>query len=259
MKFKSLALASSLAMIITPAADAWGPIGHRVTGELAEQYLTPKAKKAIALILGNETLAEASTWADEMRSHPSEFWKKTASPWHYVTVPQGKTYSEVGAPQQGDAVTALSKFSATLKDKKSTREEKQLALRFIVHIIGDLHQPLHAGNGTDRGGNNVKVKFFWNETNLHRVWDKEMIDGEKLSYTEWSSWLGAKTTSSEIKKWSVTDPHVWIAESVKLRDIIYPKSPDINYSYKYENLPIVKKRIRMAGVRIAAYLNELLG
>jgi hypothetical protein len=141
-----------LSCLMAGPAFAWGQNGHRVTGALAEPLLSRKAKAQITAILGNESLAEASTWADEMRSSPEEFWQKTASPWHYVTVPEGKTYVEVGAPPEGDAYTALKQFAVTLKDPKATLAEKQLALRFSIHIIGDLHQPLHVGTRGDRGG-----------------------------------------------------------------------------------------------------------
>jgi hypothetical protein len=115
-------------------------------------------------------------------------------------VPKGKHYHEVGAPEQGDSVTALAQFKATLLDKDASLEQKQLALRFIVHIIGDLHQPLHAGNGTDRGGNDVKVRFFWEDSNLHRVWDSQMLDRRQLSYSEWADWLGRKITQQHVEQ-----------------------------------------------------------
>jgi hypothetical protein len=101
-------------------ALSWGQTGHRVTGAIAEQYLTPKAQMAISKLLPNEDLAEASTYADEMRAHPSEFWKKTANPWHYVNVFDGKKYSDVAPPTEGNAVTALAHFS------------KQLTVRFVT-------------------------------------------------------------------------------------------------------------------------------
>lgn len=251
----SVVLSASLVVAATGAVTAWGQTGHRVSAKMAENYLTPAAKKAVTDLLGVETMAQAATWPDEMRSHPSEFWQKTSSSWHYVTVPEGKTYAEVGAPEKGDAVTALKKFTATLKDDSASQKDKQLALRFIIHIIGDLHQPLHAGNGTDRGGNDEKVKFFWQDKNLHTVWDTSMIQGENLSFSEWSTWLSNKTTAAEVKQWSVVDPKVWIAESIELRDALYPKDPNINYDYKFKHLPTIKQRLRMASVRIAAYLN----
>jgi hypothetical protein len=236
---------------------SWGQTGHRVTGAIAEKYLTPKAQLAISQLLINEDLAEASTYADEMRSNPSEFWKKTANPWHYVNVFEGRTYSDIAPPPEGDAVTALEMFTKQLKSKKASLEEKQLALRFIVHIVGDLHQPFHAGNGTDKGGNDVKLQFFWEDSNLHRVWDSGLIDRENLSYTEWTNKLSRKISSQQAKEWMEVNPKVWIAESAKLRANLYPENDKLSWDYQYQNMPIVKQRLQMGGVRIAAYLNDL--
>jgi hypothetical protein len=236
---------------------SWGQTGHRVTGAIAEKYLTPKAQLAISQLLINEDLAEASTYADEMRSNPSEFWKKTANPWHYVNVFEGKTYSDIAPPPEGNAVTALEMFTKQLKSKKASLEEKQLALRFIVHIVGDLHQPFHAGNGTDKGGNDVKLQFFWEDSNLHRVWDSGLIDRENLSYTEWTNKLSRKISSQQAKEWMEVNPKVWIAESAKLRANLYPENDKLSWDYQYQNMPIVKQRLQMGGVRIAAYLNDL--
>lgn len=257
MRLRILLPAIAVSCLISAQASAWGQIGHRVTGKIAEQYLSPEAKAQIAALLPNETLAEASTYADEMRSNPDEFWQKTAGPFHYVTVPEGKHYHEVGAPEQGDSVTALTQFRKTLLSPTSSKSEKQLALRFIVHIIGDLHQPLHAGNGTDRGGNDVKVRFFWDDSNLHRVWDSGMIDRRQLSYTEWSDWLGAKISVQEAKEWNDTNPETWITESTQIRDTIYPEDANrMGWDYLYNHLPTATTRLQQASVRIAAYLNE---
>jgi hypothetical protein len=228
-----------------------------VTGAIAEQYLTAEAKSAIQQILPNEDLAEASTWPDEMRSNPDEFWQKTSSSWHYVTIPKGKNYVEVGAPDKGDAHTALDKFSLTLKNPKASMADKQLALRFIVHIIGDLHQPMHNGDGTDRGGNSLKLKFMWKDSNLHSVWDSGMIEHRGLSYTEWTARLSRKITPEQAKSWMQPDPLVWIAESIEIRDKVYPQEDEISWDYLYQNLPIATHRLQMGGVRIAAYLNML--
>lgn len=248
------------AAVLVPApAHAWGKTGHRITGALAEPYLTTRAKAGIKAILGVETLAEASNWPDFMRSDPSEFWQKTASPWHYVTVPPGKTYARVGAPAEGDAVTALARFSATVRDPQASLADKQLALRFIVHLVGDLHQPLHAGNGADKGGNDVRVTFMNRGTNLHALWDSGLIDEEQLSYTEYAAWLGARITAANVKNWSTIDPKVWIAEDVALREQIYPAAGDtkLGYDYVFQHKAQLEDRLERAGVRLAAYLNQL--
>jgi len=253
-----LMLAAAVSLIATTQyAHAWGQTGHRVTGAIADQYLTEQAKSAISLILPNESLAEASTYADEMRSNPDDFWQKVAGPFHYVTVPEGKTYHEVGAPEKGDSVSALEDFTAVLKDPNASLEDKQLALRFAVHIIGDLHQPLHAGNGKDRGGNDVRLSFFNDSSNLHRVWDSGLIDRRGLSFSEWTDFLGSKISNEQAQAWMITDPLIYITESTILRDEIYPEGEDLSWSYLYDHIPTVQLRLQQGGVRIAAYLNEV--
>ena len=252
-------LVSATLLMLSPDALAWGSIGHRVTGEIATYYLSKEAKKEIRALIGNETLAEATTWADYMRSSPDPFWRYQASPWHYVTVPEDQTYRTAEKPEEGDAVTALTQFTNTLRDKNASKTDKQLALRFAIHIIGDLHQPFHAGNGTDRGGNDVRVKWFNRSTNMHALWDTGLIDHEKLSYSEWTGWLVARITPEQVQSWSTTDPHVWIAESVAIRDTIYPEiSKNLSWGYAFKHRDKVRQRLSQAGVRIAAYLNEVL-
>jgi hypothetical protein len=253
---RAVIIVACLSVVATPAF-AWGQNGHRVTGAIAEQHLTSQARQQVRALLGVETLAEASTWADEMRSDPSPFWQSTANPYHYVTVPSGKTYAQAGAPPEGDAVTALTRFSATLRDPRASVADKQLALRFIVHIVGDLHQPLHAGNGTDRGGNDRKVTYRGEETNLHSVWDTGLIEAQNLSYSEMAAWLGSKITPEMVASWNSADPNVWIGESAAVRDQLYPTGDAISSRYAYEQLPTVKRRLQQAGVRIAAYLNAV--
>ena len=249
-----------LSCFVSQTVLAWGQTGHRITGEIAQQFLDPIASTYIAQLIPNESLAEASTWADEMRSNPRDFWKKTAGPFHYVTVPKNRSYLDVGAPDKGDSVTALQRFRNTLLDENSSMENKQLALRFIVHIIGDLHQPLHAGDGTDRGGNDVKVRFMWEDSNLHRVWDSGLINHQQLSFKEWTSWLTEKLDASNVAKWHSTNPSIWITESAAIRDTIYPQDANnMSWNYVYEHTPTVKQRLSQGGVRIALYLNELFG
>ncbi len=256
---------------------AFGQTGHRITGEIAEKYLTENTRLAIAELLDNESLAEVSTYVDEMRSDPDDFWQKVATPYHYVTVPKDKTYDEIGSPIQGDAMFALKKYSQIVRDPLTSKSEKSLAIKFIVHLIGDLHQPLHVGTGLDRGGNDFKVKFFGQRKNLHSVWDSGLIDGKQLSFSEWSNWLSQKISEEDLVLWNEIDPLVWIKESIEIRNTIYPitppilvkksteiskkiqpELPSIGYKYSHQHLPTLKLRLKQAGVRIAAYLNDLM-
>ena len=242
-------------------ALAWGQTGHRVTAAIADQYLSGVARANVQLLLGTESLARAATWPDDMRSDPAEFWQKTASPFHYVTVPAGSSRAATGAPPEGDAVTALARFRDVLRDPNASLEDKRLALRFTIHIIGDLHQPLHAGRPGDRGGNDVKVTLFGAPTNLHSVWDSGMIDARSLSHTELAGWLVGAITPDEVIAWSNPDPEIWIAESVALRETLYPAgvNPKLSYAYAYQHGAALDGRLSRGGVRIAAYLNRLFG
>ncbi|WOI53252.1 S1/P1 nuclease [Parvularcula sp. LCG005] len=256
-----LTVLTCLGLLFPSMAQAYDKIGHRVAAAMAMRLLDDNAKAAIEDILGPVTLAELSNYPDEQRSNPDEFWRRTANPWHYVTVPEGQTYAEAGAPEEGDAYTALQKYTAVLKDSKASKEDKYLALAFVVHIIADLHQPLHVGDGSDRGGNDIMVTWFGEVTQLHWVWDVELIEYERLSYTEWTDWAFAKLTPQQIEEWSVTDPLVWIAESNEIRPSVYPEPRDRNlrWDYIYEQRETVHTRLSQAGVRTAAYLNDVFG
>lgn len=258
----------TIAATSAPAA-AWGQTGHRVSGELAQRNISGHTRAHVALILGNEGLAEASTWPDEEKSNPAEFWQHTASPWHYVTLPPPLTAEMLEHPSEGDAATALEAFSAVLRDPSASLTDKQMALRFIVHIVGDLHQPLHVGNGTDRGGNDFRVTWFGEPSNLHTVWDTKIIENQNLSYTEYADRLETHTTPAETVAWWNAVPAVWMNESAALRDRIYPETGGdagegtrespvaLSYRYPYDWTPVVEQRLQMAGVRIAAYLDQV--
>ena len=213
------------------------------------------------MILGKEGLAEMATWPDEQRSNPQAFWQKDANPWHYVTLSGGKQPSELVAPTEGDALTALARFASVARDRTKPRDERALALRFIIHIIGDLHQPLHVGNGTDRGGNDVKATWFGDQSNLHSVWDSGMIDRQGLSSTEYTGRLETRLTAQQTLTWWDARPQTWIGESAKLRDSLYPDAGEqaaaLDYAYQFQHLPTVETRLAQSGIRIAAYLDAL--
>jgi hypothetical protein len=248
--------AVALASAASSTAHAWGKTGHRVTAAIADTHLSGLARANVREILGVENLAEASNWPDEMKSAPGLFWRKTANPWHYVTV-GGIEYDR--APPEGDALGALAFFRRLATDPRTGPDQRALALRFIVHIIGDLHQPLHNGRSGDRGGNEIKVKWFGRDTNLHAVWDSALVDETKYSFSEYSERLQRHTAPRDVIAWWTANPRVWIRESVQIRERIYPAAgeTDLGYDYIYAHTPAVELRLKQAGVRIAAYLNEM--
>lgn len=240
------------------SVQAWGSTGHRITGAIAERHLTDRARVGVQSILGSETLAEASTWPDFMRQSPDPFWR-TAGAFHSVEVPEGQAYSGQTAPPQGDAVEALTNFAAIVRDETAPLAQRQLALRFIVHIVGDLHAPLHACSGLDHCGGDVAVQFFGRSTNLHMLWDEDMIDHERLSYSEWADWLNTPLTEADVRRLWQADPAVWIAESVGVRPSVYPGEVFDSKIYRFQHRPLLERRLSEAGVRIAAYLDALFG
>jgi hypothetical protein len=249
--------AAAAALAFAPApAFAWGKTGHRVVAAIADRGLSAEARAHVQLLLGVETLDEAATWPDDMRSDPDPFWQKTATPWHYVTI--GGTEYDV-APPEGDALTALTKFRAMLLDPKSSLKDKQLALRFIIHLVGDLHQPLHVGKPGDHGGNDVKLNFAGRPSNLHSVWDAGLVDDEQLSFSEFAERLERHTTSEQVLEWSDPNPLDWVRESAAIRPTVYPAAgtTDLGWDYIYKFRPVMEQRLAQAGVRLAAYLNDL--
>jgi hypothetical protein len=167
----------------------WGATGHRATGLIAQQHLNAKAKKRIQQILGQESLAMVSTWMDEIRSDSTYNY---TTDWHWTTIPDGGKYEDVEGNPDGKVVMMIEKFVKELKSGKLTPKQQAEYVKMLIHMVGDLHQPLHVGRPGDRGGNDVKVKWAGGDSNLHRVWDSDMIDDTKLSYTEFAQSL-AKT------------------------------------------------------------------
>lgn len=250
----------ALALLASPVpAMAWGAEGHQITGLIAQQHLNESTAQQIHQFMGAETLAQASTWPDEMRSAPSDFWRHRAGHWHYVTV-QGADYQPSDAPRDGDAITALAAYTAVLRDGKRDKEEKRVALRFIVHIIGDLHQPLHAGAGgdhNDHGGNDVPVVFLGRSMPLHGVWDYGLIEHRGLSAQAYAATLSSAITPVQLADWSASPPRQWVHESIALRNTIYPSDRRLSESYVQQHQGEVDERLEQAGVRIAAYLNAI--
>ncbi|WP_417450682.1 S1/P1 nuclease [Kordiimonas sp.] len=240
------------------SASAYGPTGHRVIAELASKHLTPEAEAAIKKLLGDEFMAEAANWPDEMRSNPDAFWRKETQTYHYINLPDGVSYEDSAKNPAGDALTALELFSNRVRDESLTLEERQLALRFIIHIVGDLHQPLHAGRAEDWGGNRIDVVWFEEMSNLHKVWDEDLINYKLLSFTEWVRFLDPKISGDDIAEWQKAEPTDWVRELIALRGDIYNVGNAIfSYDYVYKYTPLVKSQLSKGGIRLAGYLNNL--
>lgn len=240
--------------LMSSQAFAWGKNGHRIVGEIAQQNLSVEAQKGVKDLLGDEDLARVSTWPDEIRSDKSYAY---STPWHYVSIPTGKTYFDQKRVADGDVIFALFQFEETLRDKKTTKEQKKDALRFMVHMMGDLHQPLHVGLAEDRGGNSIRLKWFKGETNLHALWDESLIDFEQLSYTEYSKWLN-HYTKDERKVFLEGTFLDWAKDSQNLRASVYDvQNEAAGYEYHFKVKPIYELQLRKGGLRLAKMLNSI--
>ncbi len=237
-------------------SHGWGATGHRVTGLVAYNHLNKKAKKRLQEVLGQESLAIASTWMDDIRSDSTYDY---ASDFHWVTIETGQTYEQSKKNKNGDIVMTLERVVAELKSGKLDRVSEIRELKFLIHLMGDLHQPLHVGCCDDAGGNKVQVKWFGGNSNLHRVWDSDIIDGTRLSYTELAESLGTPDVAT-VKKWQSGTVRDWAYESMTYRKQVYDiGNGNLGYAYSYKNLPLVRERLLVAGVRLAGVLNDIYG
>ncbi|MGE7773436.1 S1/P1 nuclease [Chitinophaga sp. NPDC101104] len=251
------------ALLSLQPAQAWGPTGHRVVAEIASFRLTNKARLAIQQIIGNESLAMIANWPDFIKSDTTDAYKHT-SPWHYLDFPGHCTRAEfnrIMAEAKGENLYSQTvAMIAQLKNPKSTQAQKRFALTFLVHMIGDMHMPLHVGRDEDMGGNKIQVSWFDRPTNLHRVWDEHLIDFQQYSYTEYAHNLHritSATRAAEIRKGSIAD---WMWESHVLSDKIYDRTSSgdkLSYRYNFLFVEDLNGQLLKGGVRLAKVLNEV--
>jgi hypothetical protein len=258
-------LALLIALQASPAR-AWAPLGHRLAGRLAERHLTPKARAAVKELLEpGESMADASTWADEHRRDI-----KGSGPWHYVDVPLDQVrYDDRFAgdtPEKGYIIPKIREFKAILKDRSRPLEERRVALRFLIHLVEDLHMPLHVGDNRDRGGNDTQVRFFDQGTNMHRLWDGDMIARAGADEERWLTDLLAMDTPEARTRAMAGAVEDWATESLLAAKDAYKDAASgrkikagtkLGESYQATNLPVARQRLYQAGVRLAMVLNEI--
>ncbi len=257
-----VAMAALLATwFMSTPAWAWGRLGHRVAGKIAESRLTPAAKSAVeSLLEPGETIADVSTWADEVRRD-----RRETGPWHYINIPITEPRYDVKfVPKEGCVVTKIDDFRKILADPKASRHDRQEALKFLIHFVEDMHQPVHVGHRGDKGGNDLQVQFFDQGSNLHSVWDSGLIGHAKHDEKEWVEILSKAITPELADSWSQGTPAEWATESLDIARGAYVNPDDnkelkngakLGQAYQDANLPLAERRIEMAGVRLAWILN----
>ncbi|PWL37304.1 S1/P1 Nuclease [Flagellimonas aquimarina] len=234
----------------------WGKTGHRVTGHIAENYLTGKAKRALNDLLDGHSLAFVSTFADEIKADRSY---SKFSAWHYVNYPLNMRYEDSAKSEYGDLVRAIEECTRIVKDENSSRADRVFYLKMLIHLIGDLHQPMHASRAEDKGGNDIQLQWFGEGTNLHRVWDKNLILSYGMTYTELANEL-KQVSKKERKKIQEGTIYDWVDESHELCAEIYTSAKvgeKLGYQYGYKYNDVLFQQLQKGGLRLAKVLNEL--
>ena len=205
-------------------------------------------------------MAISSNWPDFVKSDPKYNY---LYPWHYINMEASLSQSDfmkhVENDTAVDANTKIQFIEKALKDKVTDRNTKVEYLKLLIHIVGDIHQPLHVGRLDDKGGNSIKVTWFGEASNLHQVWDEKMINFQQLSYTEYVAAINF-TTPEQRKAWQKQPLKEWLYESYQLAEKVYADiHPDdkLSYNYNFKYIAILNERLLKAGVRLAGILNEI--
>lgn len=263
-------------------AMAWSNLGHRLVGDLAQRHLTPAANAQVAELLAGEaepSLAGVASWADELRRSNPDAFKKTAS-WHYINFPVGSCAYQPkrDCPDGNCVVGQIERQRAILADRTLPLAMRRDALKFLVHLVGDVHQPLHSGNRTDKGGNGFQISLRTDlkpeayaqkdyidgvmGTNLHSVWDYYLLASTGLPAPLYANRLAALPWPPKAAGKKSLDPVAWAGESCRLIDSqhLYPKPKQHKLDQRYLDAqrPLAEQRIEVAAKRLSDLLNATL-
>lgn len=243
--------AAALSLVSVAPASAWGVEGHGIVGSVASARLSPAATAEVAKLLqgeSNPTLAGVASWADEYRSSPAG---AATAPWHFVDIAEnGCVYAPaINGVGGANVIEAIRNQTAILADKSKPSDQRRDALKFVVHFVGDIEQPMHTGYARDRGGNSTKVTYNGKATNLHAVWDSGLLDGG----------TAARVDAQAAPQLGSTDPVEWAQESCRIAVAAYPSGSVIGDAYTARYRPIAEAQLRLAGERLARLLTDTLG
>lgn len=258
-----LGLAALLSAAAASTAAAWGQDGHRIIGHLAEARLSPEARAEVARLLADEpesTLAGVSTWADAVRETPE--WRHTAS-WHWVNLPRDTCGFDASrdCAQRQCVVGAIREQLEVLADRAQSRDKRAEALKFVVHFVGDVHQPFHAGFAEDRGGNLAQVRWQRRGWNLHAIWDSALVRHAGLEPEDYARQLAESSPLPPDASLAAEAPEIeWALESCRMIDAgdLYPQTRFVTTAYMEAKRPLAERRLRQAGERLATLLEQAL-
>lgn len=250
-------LAAAMFAINSTDALSWGQKGHDITCAIAENHLSKKAQKQISQILDGKSIVYWANWLDNASHTPQYAYTKT---WHYKNIDADETYETAAELETGDVLTAINAQVEALKSGKLNKEAQAIALRMLVHLVGDLHCPMHMGHRSDRGGNGWQVQFFGNGSNLHSIWDSGLLErAHGWTYSDWCDQLD-RESKENVKAICKGTPYDWGKETYLAATEIYNNTPvgsKIYYNEVAEATPLIEQQLLKGGLRLASLLNEI--
>ena len=239
------------------SAFAWGQKGHDITAYIAECHLTPEAAEKIDKVLNGHSPVYYANWLDVASHTPEYAYSKT---WHYLNVDEGMTVDTMPANPKGNVLTAVNTLVAELKAGDLAPEEETLRLKMLIHLVGDMHCPMHLGRLSDIGGNQRPVLMFNRKTSLHSAWDSAIPEAaHKGSYSEWQEQID-RLTDDEVLLIQAGEPYDWVKETHAICVGVYEDSPEgtkISYDYVDKYTPVIEQQFLRGGYRLAKLLNEI--
>ncbi len=238
-------------------AYGWGQKGHDVICYIAECHLTPRAKAMVAELLDGRSMVYYGNWADGAKYQKEYAYSRA---WHYFNMEHRDSAQSAKRSDEGDLLSALESLERTLRDESASGEERSVALKIYIHLVGDLHQPMHLGREVDEGGAEIPVIYFTDSTSLHAAWDYFVPMGvREWSYTEWREQIDV-ASEEEMARIVSGDYATWIDQIHELTRQIYRDTPidtRIFYDYMEKYNPIVEQQFLYGGLRLAHLLNEI--
>lgn len=246
-----------ISLFLSVNAFGWGQKGHDVIAYIAECNLTPSVLAKVEKILEGHSPVYYANWMDNASHTPEYSYTKT---WHYINIDEGETLESMKKNPKGDVLEAVNSIVEKLKRGALSPEEENFNLKMLIHLVGDMHCPMHAGRLIDKGGNKRPVKMFSRNTNLHSIWDTSLPESaHKWSYSEWQEQID-RLTGDEMVMIQEGTPEDWFKETHKICTEIYDFTPEgayVSYDYIDKYAPVVELQFLRAGHRLAKLLNEI--
>lgn len=257
MKLRYL-LAAGLLPLTSLLGFGWGQKGHDTVTSIATRHLTPATAKAVDSLLDGKSIVYYANWLDNASHTPEYAYSRT---WHYRNIDADKTYDNAPLLKEGDIVRAIENCTDTLRSEKTSKEQKALSLKMVIHLLGDIHQPMHMGHASDRGGNKWYVKYFKSATNIHTVWDSRLVESaHKWSYSEWTDQIDRATPAEAEEIVKGGTPAEWGRETYGICKKVYDTTPvdtNIEYDYIADWTPVIERQFLRGGLRLADLLNSI--